>query len=99
MEKLKKHEENVRQSKEIHGAIREKVVQLIDLIKTEETKLLKQIDEFQLVEQKFDIVVVFLRFSFQMSIRFRLIDEKHLQINDLTSIERFCSKSRTILEK
>lgn len=69
MEKLKKHEENVRQSKEIHVAIREKVVQLIDLIKTEETKLLKQIDEFQLVEQKSNIVVVFLRFSFQMSIR------------------------------
>ena len=95
MTNLQQHEENLRQAEEMTTSIREKVAQLIDSIKVEERKLLEQIDDFQLAERRFDRGVS----SFERLVSFRLIEEKKFRLNDLTSVERFCAKSRTTVEK
>ena len=49
---MQNHRDNVRQSNEIATSIREKVTDLIDRIKDEERKLLRNVEEFQTVEQR-----------------------------------------------
>ncbi|CAF1503942.1 unnamed protein product [Adineta steineri] len=74
-ENIKNHEDNVRRSKDIANVIRNKVTDLIEKIKQEETKLLHNVQEFSNSEQ-------------------RLIDEKKSRLQDLSTINKFCSVSQ-----
>lgn len=51
-ENIKNHEENVRRSNDIATIIRNKVTDLIEKIKQEESKLLHNVQEFSNSEQR-----------------------------------------------
>jgi 23S rRNA G2445 N2-methylase RlmL len=52
VENIKNHEENVRRSNDIANTIRDKVADLIEKIKQEETKLLNNVQQFSASEQR-----------------------------------------------
>ena len=63
-ENIKNHQENVRRSHEIANTIRNKVADLIEKIKKEETKLLNNVQEFSNAEQRLESPLIDLRQSF-----------------------------------
>lgn len=91
-ENIKNHEENVRRSNEIANVIRHKVTDLIEKIKKEEAKLLVNVQEFSNAEQRLEMINK--RFvKMNVNIR-RLIDEKTVRLQDLSTINKFCLASQ-----